>query len=126
VRQVTVIAPGGAPGNAPGGARRWTAYEIHAGHSETTAPCVPLHTVEHPDGTHHPEGLRSGNILGTYLHGYFEAPETRAQFAALAGITAHRAHPLTWSEKRQAIYCAMSDHIAEHLDLAPIRRYLGL
>ncbi|MDR1010318.1 MAG: cobyric acid synthase, partial [Opitutaceae bacterium] len=39
VRQVTVIAPGGAPGNAPGGARRWTAYEIHAGHSETTAPC---------------------------------------------------------------------------------------
>ncbi len=116
VRQITATCNG----------RCWTAYEIHMGRDEIAAPCEPLHTVEHADGSHHADGIRSGKILGTYLHGYFEAPETRAQFAALAGITAHRPHPVTWSEKRQAIYRDMAAHIAAHLDLDPVRRYLGI
>jgi hypothetical protein len=29
-------------------------------------------------------------------------------------------------ERRQAIYGAMADHVAEHVNLDPLRRYLGL
>jgi hypothetical protein len=50
----------------------------------------------------------------------------RARVAAAAGFSAYRPHPLPWEEKRQAIYRAMAAHVAAHVDLDPVRRYLGL
>ncbi len=105
--------------------RRWQAYEIHMGRSAATQPCAPLQTVVDAAGPR-PEGLCRGNVWGTYLHGWFEAPEVRRKVAAAAGIAAHRAEPILWSEKRREIYAQMADHLAAHVDLGPVRRYLEL
>jgi len=105
--------------------RRWTTYEIRMGRSEATAPCAPLHTVIE-DGVVRPEGLRHGNIWGTYQHGWFEVPETRQRVARAAGMTDYRAHPVPWPESRQAIYSAMAEHLVAHVDLEPVKRYLGI
>lgn len=115
VRQVT----------AQWGDRRWTAYEIHMGRT-VGASDSPLQTVTDLDGTTRPEGIRHGNIWGTYLHGWFESPEVRRSLASAAGLIAHRADPTPWAEHRQGIYAQMADHVAEHLNLEPVRCYLGL
>ncbi len=115
VRQVTAECDG----------RRWTAYEIHMGRTTARTPVASLHTVR-ADGCAAAEGVRQGNVWGTYLHGWFEAPEVRRRVAAAAQLTGHRAHPVPWAEQRQAIYGAMADHLAGHVDLDPVRRYLGL
>jgi adenosylcobyric acid synthase len=120
VRQVTAVCE----------SRRWTAYEIHMGRSEATSEASPLHTIfDSPQiGTTpaRPEGIRRANIWGTYLHGWFEAPEVRRQVARAAGIHAHRAHPTPWAEQRQSIYAQMAAHLAAHVDLSGIRQYLDL
>jgi adenosylcobyric acid synthase len=105
--------------------RRWRAYEIHMGRSTFTRTCEPLQTVVDKDGAR-PEGMRCGNVWGTYLHGWFEAPEVRRRFAAAAGLAAHRADSILWAEKRREIYAQMADHLAAHVDLGPVRRYLEL
>ncbi len=107
------------------GARRWTTYEIHMGRTQVTAAATPLHQVEDGAGRRD-EGLRCGNVWGTYLHGWFEAPELRARVAAAAGITNHRAHPEPWAERRQAVYRQMAGHLAAHVELGSVRSYLGL
>jgi adenosylcobyric acid synthase len=104
---------------------RWSAYEIHMGRTVPTVEVEPLQAVVDHEGTRG-EGIRQGNVWGTYLHGWFESPKLRARVAAAAGIIAHRAHPQLWGEKRTAIYSAMAEHIATHLNLDPVRRYLGL
>ena len=116
VRQVTAECAG----------QRWTAYEIHMGRSAATAPVEALQTVQDTDGTMRPEGARRGNVWGTYLHGWFEGPALRSQVAAACGLSAHRAHPVPWSEQRQAVYTAMAAHVAAHVNLDSVRRYLGL
>ncbi|HLP09933.1 MAG TPA: cobyric acid synthase [Opitutaceae bacterium] len=105
--------------------RRWRAYEIHMGRSNATRTCEPLQTVIDQDGAR-PEGVRCGNVWGTYLHGWFEAPETRRKVAAAAGIAEHRADSILWAEKRREVYSQMADHLAAHVDLGPVRRYLEL
>ncbi|MBK8477278.1 MAG: cobyric acid synthase [Opitutaceae bacterium] len=105
--------------------RRWQAYEIHMGRSTPTQPCDALQTVSDANGPR-PEGQRRGNVWGTYLHGWFEVPEVRRKVAAAAGLADHRADPTPWAEKRQEVYAQMADHLAAHIDLGPVRRYLGL
>lgn len=105
--------------------QRWTAYEIHMGRTAVSGTLPPLQTIT-VRGEMRSEGVKSGNIWGTYLHGWFESPRLRARIATSGGITEHRAHPMPWAEKRQAVYRAMADHVAEHLDLGSIRRYLGI
>jgi adenosylcobyric acid synthase len=107
------------------GGRRWSAYEIHMGRTTATAPAEPLHLVEDVHGSR-TEGLRRGNVWGTYLHGWFEAPEVRRRVAEAAGITQHQAPAIAWAEKRQAVYVRMAEHVAGHVNLDPIRRYVGL
>jgi adenosylcobyric acid synthase len=115
VRQVTAQCEG----------RRWPAYEIHMGRTERTAPCPALQTVCDGD-VERPEGARCGQVWGTYLHGWFESPDVRRSVTNVAGFAAHRSHPVPWAEKRQAIYTQMAEHVAAHVDLGPVRRYLGL
>jgi len=95
------------------------------GRSTVTQPCDALQTVTDAAGPR-AEGLRRGNVWGTYLHGWFEAPELRRKVAAAAGIAGHRASDILWAEKRREIYVQMAEHLAAHVDLGPVRRYLGI
>ncbi|PTY08138.1 cobyric acid synthase [Opitutaceae bacterium EW11] len=115
VRQVTAECDG----------RRWSAYEIHMGRSRAVGACEPLHRVF--DGeTDRPEGHCRGNVWGTYLHGWFEAPEVRGRVSRAAGLSGHTVNPVTWAEHRQEIYRAMAEHVQQHVNLEPIKRYVGL
>jgi adenosylcobyric acid synthase len=107
------------------GDSKWQAYEIHMGVTQPLSPVEPLHTVKDERGER-PEGMRSGNIWGTYLHGWFESPALRSQMAAAAGMLAHHAFPVPWAEHRAATYRAMAEHLAAHVNMDPIRRYLCL
>lgn len=106
--------------------RRWTAYEIHVGRTKRTGPCLSLQSVTDLDGQTRVEGSRKGNVWGTYLHGWFEAPEVRQAVADAAGMSMHRAHPVPWANRRQAVYAGMAAHVAAHVDLDSVRHYLGL
>jgi adenosylcobyric acid synthase len=103
--------------------REWQAYEIHMGVTHSHAAVEPLQTVRDAQGSR-PEGMRCGNIWGTYLHGWFESPQLRARVAAAAGMHEHRPHPVPWAEQRASLYRAMAEHLAAHVDLDPVRRYL--
>jgi adenosylcobyric acid synthase len=101
----------------------WQAYEIHMGRTCARIPVEPLQMVRDAEGTR-PEGLRLGKVWGTYLHGWFESPQLRAQVTAAAGILEHRPHPVPWAEQRASMYRAMAEHLAAHVNLEPIERYL--
>jgi adenosylcobyric acid synthase len=115
LRQVTVRC----------GSSEWLAYEIHMGNTRALADVEPLQMV-HDEAGSRPEGMRVGKVWGTYLHGWFESPSLRAQVAAAAGMNQHRPHPVPWAEQRTNVYRGMAEHLAAHVDLNPIRRYLGL
>ena len=115
VRQVTASCDG----------RHWTAYEMHMGRTVPTRPCEALHAVEDVEGCRD-EGVRAGNVWGTYLHGWFEAPEARRSVAVAAGISSYKSCSATWLEQRQKTYAAMAEHLVAHVDLDPVRRYLEL
>jgi adenosylcobyric acid synthase len=107
------------------GNSEWLAYEIHMGQTRALTAIEPLHMVQDAAGTR-PEGMRLGKVWGTYLHGWFESPQLRAQVAAAAGMHQHRPHPVPWAEQRKEIYHAMAEHLNAHVNLDPIRRYLCL
>ncbi len=75
------------------------AYEIHLGQSHTTAPVIPLFTLDNGAG----EGMRQGQVLGTYLHGAFEHP---AVLSELAGVDARPALTESASFERLADWFA--------------------
>jgi adenosylcobyric acid synthase len=115
VRQVTARCEG----------EHWLAYEIHMGRTRSTSAAEPLHAVEDASGLR-PEGMRMKSVWGTYLHGWFESPGVRERIAAAAGIVDYHADPQPWSEQRLAVYRAMGEHLAHHVDLDPVKRYLCL
>lgn len=115
VRQVTVECDG----------RRWSAYEIHMGRTDPVQPLDTLNTVCDDDQMRG-EGVRYGNVWGTYLHGWFEAPEVRRRVAAAAGLVNYCSDPVPWADQRQRVYAQMADHIVACVDLDSVRRYLGL
>lgn len=103
----------------------WQAYEIHMGHTSALSEIEPLQLVSDAAGAR-PEGLRLGNVWGTYLHGWFDSPRLRERVTAAAGIGGHKAHPIPWAEQRQQLYRLMAEHLAAHVNLDPVKRYLGL
>jgi adenosylcobyric acid synthase len=117
---------------------RWSAYEVHMGRTvavsavagigdgSAASAAQALHTVWSASGEARPEGHVAGNVMATYLHGWFESPRLRARLARLAGFAAHRPAATSWRERRQAVYAAMADHVEQTLDLEKIRRGLGL
>jgi adenosylcobyric acid synthase len=104
---------------------RWPAYEIHMGRTQSTLPVDSLQTVMDEVGSRQ-EGMRYGRVWGTYLHGWFDSPCLRRKVTHAAGMRLHQAHPVPWSEQRRRIYRAMGEHLAAHVNLDPVKRYLCL
>jgi adenosylcobyric acid synthase len=101
----------------------WTAYEIHMGRTIAPAGTEALLRVRNGDGWRE-EGIRCGNVWGTYLHGLFESPAARREFTALAGITDHCAADIPWRTHLHRVYDGMADLLEENLNLEGIRRYV--
>ncbi|HEY6482971.1 MAG TPA: cobyric acid synthase [Steroidobacteraceae bacterium] len=104
---------------------QWQAYEIHMGDTLALSALQPLQLVRDLHGTRH-EGMRRANVWGTYLHGWFESPQLRAMVCRAAGVQGHQPHPLPWIEQRKRLYSAMAQHLAAHVNLEPVKRYLAL
>jgi adenosylcobyric acid synthase len=107
------------------GDSEWRAYEIHMGATHALGHVEPLQMVRDNQGER-PEGMQLGKVWGTYLHGWFESPQLRTYVAVVSGMSEHRAHPVPWAEQRNSTYRAMAEHIAAHVNLDPVRRYLCL
>ncbi len=120
VRAVTAICEG----------REWQAYEIHAGWTGVAAGATGWASLQQilprEEAEWRAEGVRAGRVWGTYLHGWFEAPEVRRWVAREAGLVSHRASDALWAEKRQRVYAAMAEHFAAHVEMEPLRRAAGI
>lgn len=79
------------------------------------------------DGDHlRDEGALCGRVWGTYLHGWFAAPEVRRRVASAAGLTNYRPNPVPWAEHRQRVYAQTADPLVACVNLDSVRRYLGI
>lgn len=105
------------------GGREWDAYEIHMGRTEPTAPHEAPVELRDQAGLR-PEGARKGRVWGSYLHGWFDVPETRRMLTDVAGIAGHQTPRCSAADLRQETYSAMADHLARHVDLGPLMRHL--
>jgi adenosylcobyric acid synthase len=98
-----------------------TGYEIHAG--ATTGPALAhpaVHLGDRSDGAL----AEDGQILGTYLHGLFEAPSASTALLAWAGL--NDAQTIDYHALREASIERLADAVAAHLDLHRLARLLGL
>jgi adenosylcobyric acid synthase len=94
-------------------------YEIHAGLSRGRALEKPSALL---DGAR-PDGAISddGKILGTYLHGIFEAPEACTALLRWAGLSEPK--KIDYHEVRERAIERVADSVENHLDMQSI---LGL
>ncbi len=104
------------PGNAP-----VSGYEIHMGVSR--GPALARPSVRLASGR--PDGVLSddGQILGTYLHGLFDHPESLAALLAWAGVS--DAERVDLSARREADLDRLADSMAGHMDLARLADCFG-
>ena len=86
----------------PGG-RRFTAYEIHAGRTSIPSGAEPFAMAGMQ-----PEGMRSGRVMGTYLHGAFEDPVVLEEM--LGEVCAAR-------ESKDAMYDRLADWFERNADM---------
>ena len=98
-----------------------TGYEIHAG--VTTGPGLARPAVllnDGPDGAISPDG----QVLGTYLHGLFDAPDACAALLGWAGLD--RPQAADYAALREATIERLADVVEAHLDTGALGRMLGL
>jgi adenosylcobyric acid synthase len=98
-------------------------YQVHMGRTRPGAGVVPLFDVENPKSGRWPEGAVSadGRVLGTYVHGVFDAPLFRRavlnRLRALKGWAPLDPQPDGHLDEDLD---RLADFVAQHLDLALI------
>ena len=103
------------------GAAPVTGYEIHAGTSSGAALARPALWLEHgADGAM----SEDNQILGTYLHGLFDAPAACASLLSWAGLRDVAASD--YPALREATLERLADMVEQHLDTARLRQLLEL
>jgi adenosylcobyric acid synthase len=97
-------------------------YEIHAG--VTVGIALERPAVHLSDGRSDGAISADGQILGTYLHGLFEAPQSSVallRWAGLADVQSVDYHAL-----READIERLADLVEQHLDTTRLRELCGL
>ncbi len=100
-------------GRLTGSGARVAGYEIHLGVS--TGPALARAAIELDDGRRDGALSADGQILATYLHGLFDAPEACAALLAWAGL--ERPLALDYGALREASIDRLADAMTEHLNL---------
>lgn len=97
-------------------------YEIHAGMSSGAALEKPSALLE--DGR--PDGAISedGQILGTYLHGIFDAPEACTALLRWAGLSDPKT--IDYFVVREQAIERLADSVESHLDMKAVSKLLQL
>ena len=97
-----------------------TGYEIHAGVS--TGPALAHPAARLVDGR--PDGALSddGQLLGTYLHGLFDAASARDALLRWAGLTVRETPD--YRQQREDGINRLADAIESHLDLRLLKQLL--
>ncbi len=97
-------------------------YEIHCGVSSGPALDAPACRLDDDRA----DGARSADdqILGSYLHGLFDAPEALQALLAWAGL--RDAQRIDIHALRDASIDRLADAVQAHLDTAALSRLLGL
>jgi adenosylcobyric acid synthase len=65
-----------------------------------------------------------GQVVGTYLHGLFDAPEALSAWLRWAGL--HDAAPLDLPSLREASIDRLADAVEQHLDTHRLASLMGL
>lgn len=107
----------------------WETFEIHTGASRVDVSFrgeALFETREVGERSFRREGLKRGNIWGTYQHGLFESAKMRERLLEASGISGCEVSRLTWQERRASVYDGMADFLDRHLDLESVKRYLEL
>jgi adenosylcobyric acid synthase len=104
------------------GAAAVRGYEIHAGMSSGAALEKPSTLLE--DGR--PDGAISedGQILGTYLHGIFDAPEACTALLRWAGLSDPKT--IDYFVVREQAIERLADSVESHLDMKAVSKLLQL
>ena len=113
---------------------RLRGYEIHMGRTEFVGPVQPAFSIVQRSGepVESADGVVSDNglVLGTYLHGIFDNDEfRRSVLDALRlrkGLPALSGGSPKYSEQKEAAYDRLADLVRANLDMAAIRRVMGL
>ena len=96
-------------------------YEIHCGVSDGTALAQPMCMLD--DGRSDGAASVDGQILGTYLHGVFDAPDALRALLAWAGL--RDALPLDVHALREAAIDRLADAVEANLDVDALWRLVG-
>lgn len=99
-----------------------TGYEIHCGVSQGPGLDRPLLRLD--DGRVDGAQSDDGQILGSYLHGLFDAPEALAALLEWAGV--HQAEALDMQALREMAIERLANAVESHLDLATLSRLCGV
>ena len=92
---------------------RVSGYEIHTGVS--TGPALARPAIELDDGRLDGAVSADGQILASYVHGLFDAPEACAALLAWAGL--ERPLALDYGALREASIDRLADAMTEHLNI---------
>ncbi|MGM0702585.1 MAG: cobyric acid synthase [Pseudomonadota bacterium] len=102
-----------------------TGYEIHNGVSEGAALAQPLVALDGREGERMDGAVSAdGQVMGTYLHGLFDRPETCTALLARCGL-AGEAAAVNYADHRQAELDRLADTLEAHLDMAVIEELLS-
>jgi adenosylcobyric acid synthase len=97
-------------------------YEIHAG--VTVGPALDRPAVRLSNGRRDGAVSADGQIMGTYLHGLFEAPASSAALLRWAGLA--DVQQVDYHALREADIERLADLVERHLDTDRLRELCGL
>jgi adenosylcobyric acid synthase len=104
-----------------------TGYEIHAGVTAGEEPGAPLFKLScHEDDARFEDGIINvdNNVLGTYLHGLFDAPDMLAHWMQWAGLGA--VEDFDYGEFREAQIERLADEVEHCMPVEMLLRLMSM
>lgn len=101
-------------------------YEIHMGKTTLQVGALPLCAVQTLGGAPHDalDGAQSGNIYGSYMHGFFDGEEVSSAVAAslykMKGLTFDASATVNLTQYKEKQYDILAQGVREALDMKQI------